>query len=149
MFSAFVSLVCIWGLSWTLPKQCRTKEEWWRASKMYSWVVFVSLWCSLITPSKRLNAFNNSSWKKCNESYYKKMEKRIQASPLSTILYCRQSVITPFSFLFSPIKLPLTLQLMQNTDKCKNVTEFFQMGLLVPLDHHLLFTCLIFHYNLP
>ena len=94
---------------------------------------------NIIHKSKRLNAFNNSSWKKCNESYYRKMEKRIQDSPLNTILYCRQSEITPFSFQFSPIKLPLTLQLMQNTDKCKNVTEFFQMGLLVPLDHHLLF----------
>lgn len=38
---------------------------------------------------------------------------------LYTISHLKQLVITAFSFQFSPIKLPLTLQLMQNTDKCK------------------------------
>lgn len=38
---------------------------------------------------------------------------------LYTIPHLKQSLITPISFQFSPIKLPLTLQLMQNTDKCK------------------------------
>lgn len=48
-------------------------------------------------------------------------EKEIKdaAMLLYTIPHFKQLVITPFSFRFSPIKLPLTLQLMQNTDKCK------------------------------
>lgn len=36
-----------------------------------------------------------------------------------TIPHLKKSVITPLSFCFNPIKLPLTLQFMQNTDKCK------------------------------
>lgn len=36
-----------------------------------------------------------------------------------TIAHCQWSVITPFSFCFTPMKLPLALRVMQNTDKCK------------------------------
>lgn len=49
----------------------------------------------------------------------KEKEIKDAAVLLYTISHLKQLVITPFSFRFSPIKLPLTLQLMQNTDKCK------------------------------
>lgn len=55
----------------------------------------------------------------------------------STIAHCQWSVITPFSFRFTPMKLPLALRVMQNPDKCKNATRFFQTGITVPTDYHL------------
>lgn len=68
----------------------------------------------------------------------------------STIAHCQWSVITLFSFRFTPMKLPLALRVMQNPDKCKNATQFSQTGITVPTDYHLslcllLALTLIFH----
>lgn len=63
-----------------------------------------------IQPQLTDHAITHITWEK---------EIKNAAVLLYTISHLKQLVITAFSFQFSPIKLPLTLQLMQNTDKCK------------------------------
>lgn len=67
-----------------------------------------------------------------------------------TVPHLKQCVIRPFSFCFNPIKLPLTLQFMQNTDKRKMSPscarwEFKFHRITITVCCSLTAPCLIFH----
>lgn len=104
---------------------------------------------SLIVSAKTLSSYSKLQGSFSHKSYYthmhfthtntltKEWNMVYEVLWQSTIAHCQWSVITPFSFRFTPMKLPLALRVMQNPDKCKNATRFFQTGITVPTDYHL------------
>lgn len=111
---------------------------------------------SLIVSAKTLSFYSKLQGSFSHKSYYthvhfthtntltKEWNMVYEVLWQSTIAHCQWSVITPFSFRFTPMKLPLALRVMQNPDKCKNANRFFQTGITVPTDYHLSFAfCLL------